>query len=637
MKQNARLIIPVWGERYVGRVLSVTLPAVLAPGNLPALCDMFSVELVVVTEARLFNFIRSSPSFQSAARLCATRLAPLDDLITDVHGDYGMVLTYALFRGFTDLDARMMDTYLLFLNADFVISDGSLRYLGKLMCQGRRVIHAPSFRVALEDIWPYLQARVDTKSSALSLTSREMTKLALAYKHPTVKARTINQRPRHLSWMDQYYWYVDEDTMIGYQSPMALVSIRPERVVARPSTFFDYGFIPEAAPGVEPTFVSDSDDFFMIEPQSRETGSEMMKIGWLSIDELARTESMRATREHRESSRQLFVVHAGDLPDDLQHFIEESRAYMAEIYCRLSASPAPSIGHPLLGQWFEEAKQRQRGISGPTSGERDRQGLSRSPASAQGGAGLRSLAQTMLRPLRAIYRNTFGSLPDVGKLHPLWIDAWPVYRKIAAWRAEGKQNFLWISSIDSMFNRLFDRRVDLTALLASEIRGAFLEKAPYDACVCQLTLAELSLLDRLYSKIRPLMKDNGHIIVDVVKGQDLFDGAEFILQHTNYPDVDVSEIHFYGTTSTAVLRMLYRRTVSSFLNRPVIRALTAGTSLLLLAPVVWLANTRAARRDTTIFTGMWTSSLIEFPVKRGRAGRAERKSDQERLVTFSEP
>ena len=544
-----------------------------------------------------------------------------------------MVLTYALFRGFTDLGARMTDTYLLFLNADFVISDGSLRYLGKLMCQERRVIHAPSFRVALEDIWPYLRARVDTKSSALSLTSREMAKLALAYKHPTVKARTINQRLRHLSWMDQYYWYVNEDTMIGYQSPMALVSIKPERVVTNPSTFFDYGFIPEAAPTAEPIFVSDSDDFFMIEPQSRETGSEMMKIGWVSIDELARTESMRATKEHRESGKHLMKIHAGDLPDDLQDVIEEFRAYMAGIYSRLSASPAPSIGHPLLSQWFEEAKQRQRGASG----QRDRQDLSSHAASAQRGAGVRSLARRLLRPLQAIYRNTFGSPPDVGKFHPLWIDAWPVYQKIVTWRAEAKQNFLWISSADSMFNRVFDRPVDLTTLLASDIRGAFLENAPYDACVCQLTLAELTHLNRLYSKIRPLIKDYGQIIINVVKSQDLFERAEFFLEHTGYPDVDVSEIHFYGTTTTAILRMLYRRAAHSFLNRPVMRALTVGTSLLLLAPIVRLANARGARRDTTIFSGRWTSAVIEFTVKRGRPRRPERKSDQERLVTFSEP
>ncbi len=55
MKDTARLIIPVWGEAYVDKVLSITLPAVLAPGNLPALSKMFEVELVIVTESRLFE------------------------------------------------------------------------------------------------------------------------------------------------------------------------------------------------------------------------------------------------------------------------------------------------------------------------------------------------------------------------------------------------------------------------------------------------------------------------------------------------------------------------------------------------------------------------------------------------------
>ena len=111
MAQSARLIIPVWGERYVNKVLSVTLPAVLAPGNLPALSRMFDVELVLVTESRLFDLVRGSPSFQAAARICTVRLVPLDDLISNVYGDYGMVLTYALFRGFADLGARMTSLF----------------------------------------------------------------------------------------------------------------------------------------------------------------------------------------------------------------------------------------------------------------------------------------------------------------------------------------------------------------------------------------------------------------------------------------------------------------------------------------------------------------------------------------------
>src|SRR5215471_5055865 len=116
MNERARLIIPCWGEVYAQKLVSVTLPALMAPGNLPALRTMFDVELVLVTESRLFELIGGSKSFELASRLCCIKLVPLDDLMTDLPGDYGVVLTYALYRGFADLGAQMTDTYLLFLN-----------------------------------------------------------------------------------------------------------------------------------------------------------------------------------------------------------------------------------------------------------------------------------------------------------------------------------------------------------------------------------------------------------------------------------------------------------------------------------------------------------------------------------------
>src|SRR5262245_57002636 len=128
MKEPARLIIPLWGEAYASKLVTMTLPALLASGNLPALADMFDVELVLVTETKLFDQIRQASSFQQVAALCRAQFVSLDDLMTDLPGDYGVVLTYALFRGFADLGPRMTDTYLMFLNADFIICDGSLRH-----------------------------------------------------------------------------------------------------------------------------------------------------------------------------------------------------------------------------------------------------------------------------------------------------------------------------------------------------------------------------------------------------------------------------------------------------------------------------------------------------------------------------
>src|SRR5262247_3467108 len=343
-KQIARLIIPLWGEAYASKLVSMTLPALLAPGNLPALAALFDVELVLVTETGLFDAIRRAKSFQRVSEFCRPQFVSLDDLMTDIPGDYGVVLTYALHRGFVDLGARMMETYLLFLNADFIISDGSLRHLAKLMLEGKPVIHAPSFRVVLEETWPELQARVDPSTATLCLSAREMVKLALEHKHLTVKARIVNQRLFHQEWMDQFYWYVDDDTLIGYQWPVALVAIKPERVVSEPVLVWDYGFIPEAAPTAERHFIGDSDDFFMLEPQKRTTGEELVRLGWVSPDEIARDLSKWTTKEQRECGQKLLRIHADDLPD-LDAVVAESRAYLAQIAARLSPTPQPHIGH----------------------------------------------------------------------------------------------------------------------------------------------------------------------------------------------------------------------------------------------------------------------------------------------------
>jgi hypothetical protein len=615
VKQTARLIIPVWGEAYVGRLTSVTLPAVLAPGNLPALIDMLDVELVIVTESRLFEMLRTSRSFGLAAELCPTRLVPLDDLMIDAPTDYGAVLTYALFRGFADLGPAVTETYLVFLNADFILSDGSLGHLGGLMLAGKRVIHAPSFRVTLEDTLPQLQARIDASSCTLRLAPRDMVKLALANKHRTVQARTVNQRLCHQSWMDQYYWYVDEQTLIGYQWPVALVAIRPQRTVTAPVLVWDYGFLPEAAPTAERYFIGDSDDFFMIETQSRDSGNSMIRLGWISLDDVARNLSMWTTKEQRECGKQLLTIHAGDLPENLAEVIDESKAYMAEIHRRLS--PAVShIGHPCLGPWFDGAKERMRGHQP----QRRQRTAALPPPKVSRSQGLASKA---LQVLQAIYSATFGSPPQVGKFHPLWIDTLPISEKIRIWRNAGAQKILWVSSVDTLLHRVLDGRVTPEALLVANARELLLPKAPYDACICELTLDELSNLDQLYAEIRPLLKGGGQIVVHIVKKNNLFDGAELMLENTVFPSIDVSEIHFFGTATTGYLSRAYRRASLSFLTHPLARAVLVSAILLVLAPIVRLANARAVRRNSAIFSPRWTSLIIEFTVKRAQSPELE--------------
>src|SRR5215467_11399622 len=627
MRLPARLIIPLWGSVYAEKLVSMTLPALLAPGNLPSLATMFDVEVVLVTESKLVDYIRQARSFQRLSAICPVKFASLDDLMPCEPGEYGVVLTAALFRGFVDLGAKVTETFLLFLNADFIIADGSYRRLAELMREGKRVIHAPSFRVVLEEVWPQLAARVDAESGVLAVKPREMAKLALTHKHLTVKARTVNQRLYHQWCMDQFYWYVDEETLVGYQWPVALVAIKPERVITQPVLVWDFGYLPEAAPTLEPCFLVDSDDFFMIEPQKRVTGEELVRPGGISLDAIAKFLSDWTTREQRRCGRQLLTIHAGDLPVDVDEVITESRHYMNEIARSLSPEPQSHIGHGKLGRWFTETTRRlkERSTGGSSLA------VSTLPIEKEEGRGLS-------RVLRSIHTALFGPLPLLRPAHPLWLDTFDVTAQLVSWRQSG-QRILWLCSRDSLFSSILKERSDPTSLLMTRPTSERASGDLFDTCLCELSPSELTTLPALHRRIRTMVRNGGKVLVHINNPYLTPVGiGQFAAYEAVFPDVDKSAIRFHGTWLTAQIRKLYLRAATSFPAGSLARGISAGLALIALAPMAWLANKAAADRDATAFTPNWTSVVLELEVarkevsaspcaKRGASGRVHAERD----------
>ncbi len=148
-REPARIITMAWGERYIDDLLSMAVPALMAPGNLPAFAEHFDSELVIVTELRFFDRIVAAPAVARLLQYCDLRLLPIDDLLSSW---YGVTLTYALVRGFADLGPAMTDTHLVFLNADFVVADGSYRKLAEMILRGERLVVSPSYCGILEEV-----------------------------------------------------------------------------------------------------------------------------------------------------------------------------------------------------------------------------------------------------------------------------------------------------------------------------------------------------------------------------------------------------------------------------------------------------------------------------------------------------
>jgi Macrocin-O-methyltransferase (TylF) len=358
VKCPTRIITYAWGEKYVDTLLTLTLPALLAPGNLPYVASEVPCELVIVTERRFFSKFDNHPTIARIRKVCPIRLVRLDDLIVS-QDKYGMTLTYALHRAFSDLGPAMTEHWQIFLNADFILASGSLRSVIRHLSRGERIVASPSYCTIAEEVIPELRRHLDTTTSTLSVPPRELARLVLQHRHPVIQGKTVNQRSFHMRYADQFYWSVDDSTLIGYQMPVSIVGLRPERYVTEPTSYWDYGLIWEYCPRAEICVIGDSDDFVMLELRDKDVAQDQMIPG--PLDKKAVAERMIAWVTPYQQCFLNFplTLHDRDLPPIINDSRVKLRSFVDDVMS--NAPPLPS--HIKHSQWeyhwanFQDARR----------------------------------------------------------------------------------------------------------------------------------------------------------------------------------------------------------------------------------------------------------------------------------------
>jgi hypothetical protein len=348
MKLPTRVITYAWGDSYIDELLSVTIPALLAPNNLPSLASQVSCEVIILTEERLFARVNDNPAIRQLQKICPLRLIGLDDLITSSDGKYGMALTYALHRGFADLGAAMTDHWLIFLNADFVLADGSLGNLLDHLMRGKRLVASPSYCAVATDAKRELLERIDPKTGTLAVPPRDMAEIILRHRHDTIRSKTINQQAFHILYMEQFYWVVDDKTLLGRQMPVAIVGMRPESYVAEPNSYWDHGLMKEFCPTAEPDVIGDSDEFLMIELREKQVAQDQIHPGWPEARELSDRMISWVTPYQRDLAAYPLTLHAGDLPANIEDGYRALRTFVDEVLSYLPTHLPSHLEHP---QW----------------------------------------------------------------------------------------------------------------------------------------------------------------------------------------------------------------------------------------------------------------------------------------------
>jgi hypothetical protein len=346
IKLPTRIITFAWGDDYVATLLTLTLPALLAPDNLPFVAAEVPCSMVILTERRFFKAFETHPVLAAIRQHCPVRLIKLDDLLSS-SDSYGLSLTYMLHRGMGARADAPGEHWQIFLNADFILANGSLRNLIAELSRGHRIVAAPSYCADAEEVIPQLSARLDSSRLTLSISHRELADLILRNRHKVIRAKTVNQSEFHMRYMDQFYWDPGDAALLGVQMPVAIVGLRPERFIDKPNSYWDYGLIREFCPSAPIRVLGDSDQFTILELRKRSVAADQLEAGPVDIEKIVDRMITWVTPYQRDFLHFPLTLHAGNLGAGIEEERRKLQNFLDKIVSLAPEFPS-HLEHP---QW----------------------------------------------------------------------------------------------------------------------------------------------------------------------------------------------------------------------------------------------------------------------------------------------
>ena len=591
-----RLLLPLWGQRYVKQFLEFGMPTLLAPGNLPALAKRLPCKLIFLSSAEDAAFLHGHPAYSYLSSVCETDIELIDDLIT---GDnYSTTITLAYARAVHAAGADMLDTCFFFLISDYLIADGSLSRVLDRMMAGASGVLAGNFQVVAEDAVKTFYKTFDRGTPELVLPAREVMAWALAYLHPMTAANMVNFPLCHSLHSNRLFWRVDENTLIGRFYLMHMICIRPEIADFVIGASCDYSFIPEMCPSGNVTMLTDSDDYLVVEMQPRKHERSFLRIGPPNARQIADDISEWATQRHRENVRSTLVFHAADIPAAVPQVIREADVFVSRVSRELSPKPQPHRNHPY---WIGAMAAHRWAIRKRKDDIDD----SLDDLVRAGGDNWRGRLTTLIHNCRFW---AFGRAPHVLPWHPRWPDYRILQGTMRRLLGGPRSHILVLSANPTVFadwlGGVAEKTTSWHAGRLLDIRASQYEAfaGHFDGCLLFLDMEELELGRTLTRRVQPLLAEGGFLLIEAANGRatsfdDFFNlvvaaNADHFLNLSAW----IESIEFVATTPLrlAVLRGL-RRLNDKTVRRPLAYLPFTVLPAILLAVVGVVCNLFALR------------------------------------------
>jgi hypothetical protein len=356
------IIVPVWGSTHVARFLDWVTPSWLSPLNIPHLASSATVDLLLLTSRADHDRITRHPITEILAAHCKLRFVEIDDLIPG--GAPTVTLSLAFARGVAAALKKARKPNIIFLNADFLLSDGSLASVAKRFKAGQRILLCPSIRVIETQVMPEFD-RMRNSDGSMTVPAREAVRLALRALHPTVIACRVDQPLLQSSRPNQFFWQVDPNTLLLRAFLLFPLAVTPTKVPDPVDTFCDFGWIATLAPAAPIDIVQTTDEFFAIEfaPEGQEL--DFVRPGSVELLDVAHRISVWANDFSRAQPLTALIFNSADVSSEaLERTVTISQTFIADLLGRLGpAQPLSNHSYWIGGARAYLDNRRKIGVN----------------------------------------------------------------------------------------------------------------------------------------------------------------------------------------------------------------------------------------------------------------------------------
>ena len=342
------LSTPVWGANHIGLYLSVGLPSLLAPGNLPALARRSMSRYLIHTRPQDVAEIEVSPVYHRLAGIVPVAIRAIEAPITVPH----RTMSDCHIDAMAEADAS--GAAAIFLPPDCVWSDGSLDRLVSIAETGKSVVHMCGVRLDRDSVVPHLLEHSADGSHRLSIGARRLVALGLEHLHPIAYSHFWNEHLGDLMPAN-LMWTVPGEGLLLRCFHLHPLMVKSQVPFAAFSSTIDDDLAPRACPDPSGDYVvADSDELLAFELSGRDRvvgticpkGSLHGVASWAEVGTNAR---------HRILIDTPIRVHSGPISKEVwERCIADSDRVVPEI-ARLNALPTHRLlsrhgFHVLLGR-----------------------------------------------------------------------------------------------------------------------------------------------------------------------------------------------------------------------------------------------------------------------------------------------